>query len=59
MTLIIKEIRVNTVIEKKVVQATEVSDEVYKKMKEDIIRELSVQSTVSRETNANVRKNER
>ena len=59
MTVIIKEIRVNTVIEKKVVQATEVSDDVYKKMKEEIIRELSTQGTSSREPYTSVKKNER
>lgn len=59
MTVTIKEIRVNTVIEKKVVQATEVSDDVYKKMKEEIISELSVQNTSSREPHTSVKKNER
>lgn len=43
MAIVIKEIHVLTVVESKVVQTTEISDEVLDKMKEDIILELQGQ----------------
>lgn len=60
MPIAIKEIRVNTVIEKKIAQVTDISDEVYQKMKGEIIRELSsVQHAMTQHTYTNVKKNER
>ena len=59
MPIAIKEIKVNTVIEKKVVQVTDISDDVYLKMKAEIIRELSEQGIASRHSGTNVKKNER
>lgn len=59
MPIAIKEIRVNTVIEKKVVQVTEISDDAYKKIKEEIVRELSVRGTATQQVNTSVKKNER
>lgn len=59
MPITIKEIKVNTVIEKKVVQVTDISEDVYLKMKTDIIRELSEKGIVFRQGGANVKKNER
>lgn len=41
MAIIIKEIHVDTVVEKKMVQATDIDEQVYRKMKEEILRELS------------------
>ncbi|SEH86388.1 Hypothetical protein PYTT_1293 [Akkermansia glycaniphila] len=42
MAIVIKEIRVNTVVEKKIVGKTEISDQLYRRLKEDVIRELSL-----------------
>lgn len=59
MPVSIKEIHVNTVIEKKVVQITDISDRVYMRIKEDIIHDLSVQESTFSKTNTEVKKNER
>lgn len=43
MAIIIKEIHVSTVVEKKVVQTTDIPERVYQEIKEKIIRCLSQQ----------------
>lgn len=58
MAIIIKEIRVNTVIEKKVVQSTDISDGVYNKIKEEVIRELS-RGNRFQDSKTGIKKNER
>lgn len=42
MPIVIKEIHVNTVVEKKIVGKTEISEQVYRRIKEEIMRELSL-----------------
>lgn len=59
MAVTIKEIQVNTVIEKKVVQTTDISDCVYKKIKEEVIRNLSIHVNVPAQTKTEIKKNER
>lgn len=41
MPIVIKEIRVNTVVEKKVLLPDEVSEQIYIRLKERIVEELS------------------
>lgn len=41
MAIIIKEIRVNTVVEKIVVQCTDIPNSVFEEIKEKVVRELS------------------
>lgn len=41
MAIIIKEIHVNTLVEKKVVRTTDIDEEVFRKIKEELLRELS------------------
>ena len=48
MPVVIKEIRVNTVVEKKVVLPEEVSGQVYTRLREQIIEELSQRDTHKR-----------
>lgn len=43
MTIVIKEIRVNTVVEKKVVQSYDIPEYVYEQIKEKVVMELSGQ----------------
>ena len=40
MPIVIKEIRVNTVVEKKVITHQEISEEIYHKIKNEILEEL-------------------
>ncbi len=47
MPIVIKEIRVNTVVEKKVLLSEEVSEQVYARLKEEIVEELSQQNAYS------------
>lgn len=47
MPIVIKEIRVNTVIEKKVILPDEMSGQVYLRLKEQIMEELLQQNTYS------------
>ncbi len=41
MAIIIKEIRVNTVVEKRVVQDCHISEDVYKRIKSEVLARLS------------------
>lgn len=59
MSIVIKEIQINTVIEKKVVQTTDISDCVYKKIKEEVVRYLSEQGQTGLPLNTGIKKNER
>lgn len=45
MPIVIKEIRVNTVVEKKVLLPDEMSEQVYIQLKERIVEELSERDT--------------
>lgn len=47
MPIVIKEIRVNTVIEKKVILPDEISGQAYLRLKEQIMEELLQQNTYS------------
>lgn len=47
MPVVIKEIHVNTVIEKKVIVPDKISGSVYDKLKEDIVEELSEKQELS------------
>lgn len=47
MPIVIKEIRVNTVIEKKVILPDEMSGQAYLRLKEQIMEELLQQNTYS------------
>lgn len=40
MPIVIKEIRVNTVVEKKIITHQEISEEIYHKIKNEILEEL-------------------
>ena len=40
MPIVIKEIRVSTVVEKRIVREHEISEDVYKRIKEDVLEEL-------------------
>ena len=55
MAIVIKEIRVNTVVEKKVVETSDLFEHLYRRIKEEIVRELSLSS----QTIVEKRKNER
>ena len=44
MAIVIKEIRVNTVVEKKVVETSDIFEHLYRRIKEEIVRELSLSS---------------
>lgn len=56
MPIVIKEIRVNTVVEKRIVREQEISEDIYKRIKEDVLEELEEQ----RESNQQKkRRNER
>lgn len=41
MALIVKEIRVNTTIEKKVVEVSDISDTIYRKIEEGVVQKIS------------------
>jgi len=45
MPIVIKEIHVNTVVEKKVILPGEVSEQLYLRLKEQIVEELSVRDS--------------
>ncbi|MEG1564520.1 MAG: hypothetical protein RR365_12470 [Bacteroides sp.] len=45
MPIVIKEIHVNTVVEKKIILPNEVSEQVYLRLKEQIVEELSERET--------------
>lgn len=47
MPIVIKEIQVNTVVEKKIILPDEVSEQVYLRLKEQIVEELSERETFS------------
>lgn len=49
MPIVIKEIHVNTVVEKKVLLPDEVSEQIYIHLKERIVEELSERDTHSRD----------
>ncbi|WMI93953.1 hypothetical protein [Bacteroides fragilis] len=49
MPIVIKEIHVNTVVEKKVLLPDEVSEQIYIRLKERIVEELSERDTHSRD----------
>ncbi|MDU1891989.1 MAG: hypothetical protein E6767_14980 [Dysgonomonas sp.] len=55
MPIVIKEIHINTTVEKKVIQKTEIPEHVYQEIKEEIIRELSKKTGII----AAMKKNER
>ncbi len=40
MAIVIKEIHVHTVVEKKMVHGTDISDSVYQKIKEEVLRQI-------------------
>ena len=44
MPIVIKEIRVSTVVEKRIVREHEISEDVYKRIKEDVLEELEVRT---------------
>lgn len=58
MAIIIKEIHVDTIVEKKVVQATEIDEQVYRRIKEEVLRDLSGQQQQQMSA-AGTKKNER
>lgn len=55
MAIIIKEIRVNTIVEKRVIQDYEISEDVYKRIKSEVLARLSK----PQKTGVIERKNER
>lgn len=59
MALIVKEIRVNTTIEKKVVEVSEISDTIYRKIEEGVIRKISQNSSGYTPKTSGRKKNER
>lgn len=59
MALIIKEIQINTVIEKKVIQDTEISESVYRRIEENVIRKVSHRLLGQQQPNAEKKKKER
>lgn len=59
MALIIKEIQVNTVIEKKVIRETEISEAVYRKIEENVIRKVSHRLLGQQQPSADKKKKER
>lgn len=45
MAIIIKEMRVRTVVEKKIVTDTEIPEEICRKIREQVLKELTAQSS--------------
>ena len=45
MPIVIKEIRVSTVVEKRIVREHEISEDIYKRIKEDVLEELEERKT--------------
>ncbi len=58
MAIVIKEMQVNTVIEKKIIQRTDIADSVYQTLKTEIISEVLQQQQVL-EPGTSKRRNER
>ena len=59
MTLVVKEIQINTVIEKKVVQTTDLSDSIYRKIEEEVARRVTQKLAGQQSPNLGRKKKER
>lgn len=59
MALTIKEIQINTVIEKKVIQDTEISEAIYRRIENNVIRKISHRLLGQQQPVADLKKKER